>query len=303
MHRRILVLPGGAVRGLIQSSFLAEYERHFKVACAKHFDLIVGGSVGSVNGCALAYGVPASTLCYVELTNMKYMFTPRSTWNPINWFRPKFDRDRIFKITRQFLNRDAKMSDLLTKFISATWCINTKSCVFLKSHDEKDSKLQLEDVMAWSFAAPLYFGMMNDPKTQRTYTDPGVGDKNNPLDFAYQEALRLGWVSEDSEDTIEILCVGTGTNSEPIPFQETRDYGFIKQIFTSFRQGSSDGVSNFDIEQMRQTSETYKSKVKFTAVNCELTAKQAEFGNTDYLEDFALLGKEMFKHFLEKNRS
>ena len=55
--RRVLVLKGGGVRGIIQLEALEILERFYNKPIYQIFDLIVGTSVGSIIGGILATGI------------------------------------------------------------------------------------------------------------------------------------------------------------------------------------------------------------------------------------------------------
>ena len=54
--KRILVLKGGGVRGVLQLDSLRMIEKHYGKQIFEIFDLIVGTSVGAITGGVLSLG-------------------------------------------------------------------------------------------------------------------------------------------------------------------------------------------------------------------------------------------------------
>ncbi len=296
-HRNILVQTGGATRGLIQMSFATELEKATGKSCSELFDLIVGSSVGAVGGAVLACGIPAEVGKTTMSDRLGYMFKRRSLWNPRNWFRESYDRNRVFEVLGQFIDNNMKMSELKTKFVCTAWDMNHSSPIFFKSYKDEDGKRTVFDTLALAFAAPIYFGMLSPADLRVTVTDADVGDKNNPLEQALQECYRLGWLGENSEDTVSIVCVGSGMADKDVSFDESRDWGYFGQIKASIRQGSSNGVANYDVRCLEEVARAYPSKLRFKNLNCVLTQDMDEFGNTKHLDEFIQFGKDMFQEF------
>lgn len=293
-HRNVLVQTGGGTRGLIQMAFVAELEKATGKQAFEIFDLIVGASVGAIGGGTLASGVSAEVGKVVMSTKLSIMFKKRSNWNPRNWFRHSYDRNRIFDVLRNHIPQDLKMSELRTKFVCTAWDMNNQRPIFFKSYKEVDGDRTLFETLSYAFAAPIYFGMLSPASLRLTLTDADVGDKNNPLEQALQECYRLGWLGEGVEDTVTIICVGSGRHDSSIEFSKSRNWNYAQEIIESIRQGSSNGVADYDINCLEAVAAAYPSKLRFKNLNCPLTEKMAEFGNVDYLNEYIELGKQMF---------
>lgn len=290
-HRNILVLPGGCTRGAIQIACIAELEERTGRPIKDMFQLIVASSVGTVNGTALANGVPAATIKQEMLNSIPYMFTARSLWNPLNWLKPRYDRKRVLDVLGKYVPAEGKYADLKIPVVCSAWDMSNKKPIFFKSDSTLGQQISAIDVVSWCFAAPIYFGTLSPDIVQATVSDADVGDKNNPVDQAFQEALIRGWVGENTEDTISVTIISTGSNTQAVPFATSSKWGYIKQIFNAIRQGSSDGVSRYDTYGMKRIAEAYPSTMSFQYIDVGLTTDQYAFGNVVDLDTFMSLGK------------
>lgn len=292
-HRNILVLPGGCTRGAIQIACIAELEARTGKKVQDIFQLIVASSVGTVNGTALANGVPAETIKQEMLNSIPYMFTSRSLLNPFNWFRPRYERKRVLDVLGKYVPPTGKYADLNIPVVCTAWDMSNKKPIFFKSDASVGQQASAIDVVSWCFAAPIYFGTLSPEIIQATVSDADVGDKNNPVDQAFQEAIIRGWVGEKTEDTISVTIISTGSNTEAIPFEKSSKWGYLKQIFYAIRQGSSDGVSRYDTYGMKRIADAYPSTISFQYIDVGLTSSQYKFGNVKDVGTFMSLGKSI----------
>lgn len=294
-HRNILVLPGGCTRGLIQIACINEIEKATGKRANEIFHLIVASSVGTVNGAALANGGAAQAIEDMMLEDIPSMFKPRNRWLPWNWLKPTFDRSKVLNALSTLVPSTLKFSDLPIPVVFTAWDMSNMKPFFAKTHAAYADKVTVLDVVSWCFAAPIYYGTLSPEIIGSTLSDADVGDKNNPVDQSYQEALRRKWVGEGIEDTISITVISTGMCTGNYPFSISRMWGFLKQIVYAIRQGSSDGVSKYEIDCMAQIAASYPSTIKFQWANVMLPKSKFAFGDTTHLEEYAELGSAMFK--------
>lgn len=224
--RRILVLKGGGVRGVIQLESLDFLERYYKKPICEIFDLIVGTSVGSITGGILATGKYSAAKFYDLF--IKYLPLIFKKERRILSLKPLYSRDNFYQMWTDlypFLP-EIRMKDCKTKFMCTSVNLCDFKTHFFKSWQEKDGEISLREALARSFAAPYYFGALVDEESKSVWFDGGSGESNTPLHIAYTEGINLGWYREK----VEIIVLGTGTIDESMPFEKAKDIGTIRQM-------------------------------------------------------------------------
>jgi len=299
--KNILVLNGGATRGLIQVACLAEVEARTGKRIHELFDLIVATSVGAITGSMLAAGVAAKDIEAGMLSDrgLSYMFEPRTPWNPMNWFRFKYRRSRVMALVEQSVPNSMKMRELLVPVVLASWNINTQAPIFFKSYNPKYADLPVNTVIPLCFAAPIYFGFLSPSWLRNTVSDAGLGGENSPVDQAYQEIIRLGWFNESTTETVSLTVIGSGHCIKTTPFEETRNWGFVKQTVASLGVSLSEAITEYQINCMNTITSAFPARLKFNYVDTELDVKDMKFGiaDSDTLGRFQTLGHEMGQKF------
>jgi predicted patatin/cPLA2 family phospholipase len=223
--KKILVLKGGGVRGVLQLDSLRIIEKHYQKQIFEIFDLIVGTSVGAITGGVLSLGTfPARE--YAELF-IKYIPLIFKTF----WWRgilgPKYIRQNYYTMWENlFGTKKIKMNECKTKYMIASVNLCDNRTHFFKSWEEKDGRLNLREAIAKSFAAPHYFGQINDKAHKAVWVDGGVGISNTPLDMAYAEMIRLGW----DKEPVKFLLMGTGKVDLSIPYKKAKTLDDFQQV-------------------------------------------------------------------------
>jgi len=232
--KRILILKGGGVRGMLQLDALRILERHYQKPIYQIFDLIVGTSVGAITGGILAIGKVSAE----KYSNLFLRYLPRIFKK--YWWRgflgPLYKRKYYYRMWREFFGHERDYGKLLmnqckTKFMCTSINICDSRTHFFKSWEKKDGKEEMRLVIARSFAAPYYFGQFPDPKQQAIWVDGGTGDGNTPLDIAYAEAINLGW----NKSPMEFVVIGTGTADYSIPYKKAKSRGELRQLLLRAR--------------------------------------------------------------------
>lgn len=221
----VLVLAGGGVMGLIQLRALEYIERMTGKKICNIFDLIIGSSVGAINGGILASGKSANEFMEIFYENVDDIFDESTLW----WLRgiPKYDRKNFIKVYEKVLPKDFMISDCKTQFICTSVDRVTDENCFFKSRKTSETLL---NCMLRSFAAPLYFGQLVDNKNKAVWFDGGTGTANMPLDWAYTEALKLGWIdSKNLNSKVRFTCIGTGYNKQTSTFEKLSKEATVKQ--------------------------------------------------------------------------
>ncbi len=238
--KRIWVLKGGGVRGVIQLEPLRIIEKHFGKPIYEIFDLIVGTSVGAINGGILAMG-GSDMVAYSEIFIKYIRLIFKSHW----WygvFGPLYKRTNFFKMwDALFPGTDLRLRDCKTKFMCTAVNLVDSRTHYFKSWEAKDGEESLRDTLAKSFSAPIYFGHFVDEKNEAVWVDGGMGQSNTPIDLAYAETINLGWYKEECD----FFVIGTGTVDHSLPFKKARQFGRIQELKT-FLNISEGGLARLE---------------------------------------------------------
>lgn len=230
---RVLTLDGGGMRGLYSASVLLALSRLFDERYVKQspdigrqFDLICGTSTGAILACALAVGVPLTSVCDLYCQNGPAIFpepmpTPRQRLKMLRWSvrhasRPAASSVELRKELTAILG-DVTLAGLFERrgiamCIPTVDALNHKAWVFKTPHipgKHRDNNYRLVDVCMASTAAPIFFPLSRqlNPDNNRDihyFVDGGLW-ANNPVMVGLVEALVLA----GPDRAIEVLSVGT----------------------------------------------------------------------------------------------
>lgn len=206
--KRVLVLQGGGARGLLQLKFLARLEQEQGKKISDMFDLICGTSVGAINASVLSTGISANEFYPIFKEGLGEIFKP-TWWNLGGIFKPKYDRKNFNKVWTKLLDKKRLLSDVDTDLMITSVDRVTDTNHYFRSWSEKYADLEMCWAVKASFAAPYYFGQLVDTKRKSIWFDGGVGIANMPIDQAYTEAVRRGWLKKEK---VVFTCVGTGVD-------------------------------------------------------------------------------------------
>lgn len=223
--RRILILKGGGLRGLLQLPALELIESHHDKKIAEIYDLIVGSSVGSITGGILATGkLPVSKYYDYFLRFIPKIFQRRKG---LGLFRPIYEQKNFSRMWQTiFPNSSILMKDCQTRFLSTSINLCDFRTHFFKSWEDADGQLPLEECIRRSFAAPYYFGPVIDYDRKAVWVDGGLGTTNTPLMIAYAESINLGWLREKVEFTV----IGTGNVNYSLEFEKAKHLNLLEQL-------------------------------------------------------------------------
>jgi hypothetical protein len=227
----ILVLQGGGAKGPIQLGELAVLEEKLKINISKKVDAIVTTSMGSVEGSVLTVDDKyAKDIWAILQPSLKTIFKPKHFWS-----FPRLLFSSYLDLYSKSVG-DFKFGDAQTKFIMTSVGMTNAKNHFFKSWHEKDANFKMANMACRSFAAPFYFGGIEDTVTQEVYLDGGTGLCNLPLIEAYCEAVAQGWLSEGH--STHILALGSGNANYDWSYNKCtkgwKIWKLIKQIIRSF---------------------------------------------------------------------
>jgi len=286
--RHVMVCSGGGVKGYSQAIVLRTQEALFG-PLHEYYDLIVGTSVGSINGAAIATGkITAKYLVNQYPSWMKRVFHKRSIL-PIP---PIYDRRNFISL---WISEFGWMSlgECKTKMMitSINRCDDRNH--YFKSWTN-DGLSPLASDLCKSFAAPFYFGQLVDETNKCVWTDGGCGTSNLSLEEALMESLLLGWIDEE----IVFDVYGTGFVDNSVPFKTCKKQRTIKQLFDFIKPGDG-GLARAQslqdkISRMKKLAETYPN-IHFKYWDIQIPKKYDGLDKVKYMDRYYDYGIEMAK--------
>lgn len=288
--KRILVLPGGGAKGTLQLYSICHLEQLIGCKVSEYFDLIVGTSVGGINGSVLSSGLISAKDYYPEFKNVcrKTFVKNYLTRPPL--IRPIYSRSYIQNYAYElFGNR--LMNSMKTKLMITSVSECDERTHFFKSWEAKDGREPIVDVVSRTYSSPFFFGHVVDDENRQVWMDGATGLNNDATDFAYVEAERQGWSEFD------ILVIGTGySKPETDSFREAKNSSQLSQIL-KFVSPVSGGLARQQFEeQQKNRYETLAKSVNgfsYNYVNVELPKSLDKMDAVSYLDDYEKYGDIM----------
>lgn len=280
MSKYIYVLSGGGAKGMYQATVLKEL---FIKGKYNRPNLIVGSSVGGINGAALG----------------SEEITPLKLWEQYPRLAKKiFDRERLFApiySRNNFLGawnsliRASNFGDLRIKTIISSVDFVEKKQHYFKSWIDKN--IPLTEVIMRGFAAPYYFGRMNDPKNKRVWGDGGMGYDNLPITEAIMETIVQGWI-HDTED-VNFIVIGTGFQNIVESYEKVADDRTFNQLF-DFMIPKEGGLARVLSRQNQIGQLVFLAKnfnnIHFKYYDCIMSKKIDKMDNIKALDKYIDLG-------------
>jgi len=229
--KRIAIFSGGGAKGLIQMNCMAELQNAGKKDFVSGYDLIVGSSVGAINGSVMALGIKTpQELLALYPTLLGEIFKKK-----FFHFVPIYDRENFVNCWTKYIGPvSTPMKACKTKLVVSSVDVCSDTTRFFKSWEDSDGQRLLVDAVLRSFAAPLYFGQINDPADQKVWYDGGMGNHNIPIDYGFTEAVLQGWVGQYE---VYIDAYGTGYSDLDTPYDKASKQDFIKQLINFMNPG------------------------------------------------------------------
>lgn len=286
--KRILVLDGGGARGMIQASALSVFESAVG-PLHNHFDLIVGTSIGSIVGGAIASG----KLSAGEVEDEMKRVLPEVFKKRFGMFfrRAKYSKEPLFSSSNRMFGINLKMIDLKCNFVGTSINDMTGKVHFFKSWEKRDGDLRIVDVMDRSSAAPVYFGAVPDESIPAVWIDGGVGLNNNPSAFALVEAARLGWDSEG----VQCVNLGTGYVPHSRKYKEAKSDGIFDQALNYMKDGgyAHRGAERVVSRFVKEMSVSVAPWFEYRRFDTILDEKLHKMDAIKYLDQYQSIGKQL----------
>jgi patatin-like phospholipase/acyl hydrolase len=292
---KICVLSGGGLKGLLTCQMLINFQKNVaKCPLNEYFDIIIGSSTGAIEGSLLAGGYDPVDVKNFYLQYGKSIFTPQNNWLTF-WrklTRPIYDRNRVLTPIKDNLNKKEifKLSDIKKcEYISTAVDVFTKRNVLFSSKDPAYADADIDNIVARSFAAPYYFGLLEVPKEYKIYSDGGTGLANLPAIWGIVEALPNITIN----DKIELTAFGTGYYEEVITYEDAKKYNNIDQVWNVFlADGDTLSRQQARREQISLLEEMDSKLENFTFhyYDTPIPKKLDTMDGVGYMDDYIKLG-------------
>lgn len=285
--KRILVLDGGAARGIICTAFLKELEIKIGKPLYEVFDLIVGTSVGGIIGGILSTGkVNAEELHELMSEFIDNVFSPSFFWIP--FLTAKYNSKNFDPIFDKYIGKDFLLSDSIVKFVCTSVNKVDGRTHYFKNWEEKDGKIQLLDAIKRTSAAPYYFKHIK--KNGNVWIDGGTGNANCPLLEASVDIIRLGWLNEE----ISLLSLGTGYIDNNKSLKEAKKWGSLGDLLC-YADPINGGLARNQAVNVNvtvvQTAANFLQKIDFQRIDSKIDKKMYGIDKIQYVNEYAKIGK------------
>lgn len=232
---RILVLEGGGAKGPFEVGVLETLEKKTGKKVWELFDLVITTSIGSVIGSVMCTGVyRAREFNYILTDEIPNIFDKRFLRVPI------YDRSKYSKLLKKHvenkIGKPLKMSDMKTMFAHTSTNMCDGLNHFFKSWKDDEGDELVSESVPRSFAAPYFFGQINDPKRKAVWLDGGCGAENLPLWEALVEAYRRGWLPAHKT---HILAIGSGRAKYWLDYEEASKGNALQRTWRAVRYFNS----------------------------------------------------------------
>ena len=238
--KRILSLRGGGAKGPAQVRALQWLEEYTERRVCDMFDLIIGTSVGSINGALLASGdLSAEEVLQEMRETLPKVFTRR------RFKRAKYSKAPLRKAFDRLLGPGFTMGDVKTKLIITAHEMTEDRERFFKSWEPtaNNGQLGIFEAVDRSSAAPYYFGYVFADEGSRVWSDGGVGIFNNPAMYGHVEAQRQGWHESDTVVSIDLGCGSASRSRTPSDLKNDRKLGQILKYISLKDGGLAHGAA------------------------------------------------------------
>jgi patatin-like phospholipase/acyl hydrolase len=194
--KRILILPGGGMKGLSQAVILAELERRAGKPLAQCVDLVAGTSIGGINACLLAIECSMANAINFFIKSGPQIFA-KHWWRMFPIFGPKYNAKILEHVLKIRLG-GYRLSDCHTNLLVPAYDLVSSQPHFFKSYERDDTHgdCWLWEVGRATSAAETYFGAY---RLKDLILWDGGNVANNPAVCALADAVKL-WGPDQNFD-------------------------------------------------------------------------------------------------------
>lgn len=256
--KKVLSLPGGGIRGYLQTVFIDILINHYPFVApfSDNFDVICGTSIGCINALGISAGKPISQLSNLFLNDGPWIFTIRTAEDialdsdnasePSNLpdgaqkaafliendpfykavsINSNYGHTRLYDVIDTVLG-DVRLNELNTNVLLTAFDTTTSQPVLFSNYTGNGyigSNELAANVAKASSAAPVYLPTYSIGDI--AYADGGLG-ANDPSQYGLTLAKRIGAANGEDVTRTLVLDIGTGvlppedwaTNYSGIPF-------------------------------------------------------------------------------------
>ena len=294
MGKKILVLDGGGVRGIMQIQALVIQERETGVKTCDYYDLIVGTSIGSIIGAMIAMGTSSAADLLAEMER-----TLPKVFKRVHFKGCKYSKDPLKKRFAEMFGPGVKLGDVKCDLVITAYERTEGRTHFFKSWEIKDSRIGLFDAVDRSSAAPMYFNQIEDTVNAKVWWDGGVSCFNNPAGYAYVESVRKGWI----QGGVECFSIGCGHTDNSKSFVRLCRERALKQLLSwmNFKNG---GTARLNAPRVVDDlcEGVQSSKWIYHRIDCVIDKKIDGMDKIKYLNNYKELGKGLGDDLLKASR-
>ena len=300
--KNILVLEGGGAKGPLEVGMLETLEKNTGKKTYEIFDMVFTTSIGAVIGSILGTGLySAAELNEILMKELPNVFKPRNPFSRL--LPPIYDINtyRYLYVTyvESRLRKQVKMGDMKNKFAYTTINMCDGLNHFFKSWKPDEAEERMIDSAPRSFAAPYFFGQIEDKKNKSVWLDGGCGPLNLPLWEAFIEANKHNWFN--GKNSVHILALGSGRPKLHMGFREATKGGPIRstaravKYFTSISEGGLARAQStmVQVKNMKSLSESMDN-FTFQFVDWKGMPEELDkMDNVDARFEYAKKGREL----------
>lgn len=289
--KAVAIGSGGGAMGAFQIQLLAEAEKRENKPIHEYYSLVVGASVASINlGMAATGAMKMADLQKDYPRFLNKAFKKRRGFGP-----PKFDRGNFRDIWDEYVGEDFRMGQCKTKLMIVATDLVSEENVFFKSWKPEIENEKVVDCICRSFAAPFYFGELDDPKDQMVYSDGGIGTQNFPIEQAKAETEILNWYGQEP---ILFDAYGCTFPIEKKTYKEVSRWLTIKQIL-AYMKPSDGGLARTqrrsDQVKMMDSIARHRDDVSFRYWDMGIPEKYRGMDLLKYVPFYVQRGEEAAK--------
>lgn len=228
---RVLALDGGGIRGIVPCKILEFVETQTGYRIHQLFDMVAGTSTGGMLACGLTKPEPKTA------REMRALYMDRGpeifsrSWAESlktagGMMGPKFGSSGIDKVLTDEFGLQ-KLGECITPTLVTAYEIQMRAAIFFCSWQNGDNYLR--SVCRATSAGPTFFPPAHfgpGPNLMGAYVDGGL-ISNNPALMALIEACTY---YECSFNDVVVLSLGTGSDEQPIMYQDCVGWGAVKWV-------------------------------------------------------------------------